>query len=296
MKKTLLAITLVPFAFIALFLLLFAGGPEIGATTTRCTVQSSTATGKLSAAQVASFAYAAGWRGTDLTIAVAITMPESGADTTAVQQGQPAATTGWGLWQITPGNSGLLDPAKNAAAAFAKYRASHGFSPWTTFVGGQYLPFMPWAADGVAHMSTVGLSCQASPTQSAVQDDIANATVGKVVIEQTPPALPGTFDSYPWGQCTYWVALHFPVPPYLGNAADWWPNAAAKGLPETQTPTAGSVVVYGSGGGYSSDGHVAYVIQVDSPTTFDVSEMNYVGVGIVDERTSTMEDVLGFIT
>lgn len=267
------------------------------ATTTSCVT--STATGKLSGAQIAGLAYAAGWRGNDLTIAVAITMPESGADSTAVQNGGPigAPLVGVGLWQITPGTQADLDPATNAAHAFAKYQgAGNTFSPWTTFVGGQYLAYMGWAAAGVAGMSTVGLSCQTSTTTSSVQDDIANANVGKVVVEATPPGLPATFDSYPWGQCTYWAAMHLTVPPFLGNAADWWANAAAKGVAETATPTVGSVVVYGAGNGYSSDGHVGYVIQVDSPTTFDLSEMNFMGVGIVDERTSDLTDVLGFIT
>lgn len=264
-----------------------------GATTTvNCTA--STSTGKLSAAQVASVAYSAGWRGADLTIAVAITMPESGADTTAVQQGQPAATTGWGLWQITPGNSGLLDAMANAKAAFAKYQAAHGFTPWTTFVGGQYLAWMGWAAAGVANMSSAGISCQKLP-QSAVQDDVAGAAAGKVVTEATPPGLPATFDSYPGGQCTYYVALHHPVPPYLGNAATWWQTGPQKGMQTSPTPQDGWVVVYGAGGGYSADGHVAIVIQVDSPTTFDIEEMNYLGTWVIDQRTSSMRDVEGFL-
>lgn len=54
-----------------------------------------------------------------------------------MQQGQPYATTGWGLWQITPGNSEpqagtdaqLLDPNANAKAAVAKYN-SQGLGAW----------------------------------------------------------------------------------------------------------------------------------------------------------------------
>lgn len=84
-------------------------------------------------------------------IAAAITGPESGFNPRAVQQGQPYATTGWGLWQITPGNSepqfgidqALLNPRNNAGAAVAKYRgAGSSFLPWTTFVSGAYRAFM----------------------------------------------------------------------------------------------------------------------------------------------------------
>jgi hypothetical protein len=83
-------------------------------------------------------------------VAAAITGAESGFNTRIVQQGQPYATTGWGLWQITPGNSEpqaginsqLLNGPANAVAAVAKYRGAGGFSPWTTFEDGAYLRFM----------------------------------------------------------------------------------------------------------------------------------------------------------
>lgn len=79
--------------------------------------------------------------------AAAITYPESGANPDSIQAGQPYATTGWGLWQITPGNSvpnvatdrGLLQPFANARAAVAKYKAAgNSFSPWTTYTSGKY--------------------------------------------------------------------------------------------------------------------------------------------------------------
>ena len=83
-------------------------------------------------------------------IAAAIAMAESGgAD--VIQQGQPYATTGWGLWQITPGNSEpqagtdsqLLNPQANAKAAVAKWKAAgESFQPWTTFTSGKYLQFL----------------------------------------------------------------------------------------------------------------------------------------------------------
>jgi hypothetical protein len=83
-------------------------------------------------------------------VAAAITGAESGFNPRIVQQGQPYATTGWGLWQITPGNSEpqagidgqLLNGPSNAIAAVAKYRGAGGFSPWTTFEDGAYLRFM----------------------------------------------------------------------------------------------------------------------------------------------------------
>ena len=84
-------------------------------------------------------------------IAAAITGAESSFNVKAVQKGQPYATTGWGLWQITPGdsepsagiNQQLLTGPSNAKAAVLKYRgAGDTFSPWTTYEDGAYKAFM----------------------------------------------------------------------------------------------------------------------------------------------------------
>lgn len=78
----------------------------------------------------------------------AVAMAESGGGN-VIQQGQPYSTTGWGLWQITPGNSesqcgtdaALLNPATNACAAVAKYN-SQGTGAWTTYTSGKYRGFL----------------------------------------------------------------------------------------------------------------------------------------------------------
>jgi Transglycosylase SLT domain len=80
-------------------------------------------------------------------VAAAITACESSFEPGIIQAGQPYSTTGWGLWQITPGNSvpgeygsdyQLLDPWNNAEGAVWKYDQAGGFSPWTTYVDGCY--------------------------------------------------------------------------------------------------------------------------------------------------------------
>ena len=108
--------------------------------------------GPQSLRQIERYRMAAGGPGGIIAhIAAAITGAESGFSPSAVQQGQPYATTGWGLWQITPGNSEpqaginyqLLNPYRNAIAAVAKYRqAGNSFSPWTTYMDGAYTAFM----------------------------------------------------------------------------------------------------------------------------------------------------------
>ncbi|HEV2378045.1 MAG TPA: hypothetical protein VGS19_38515 [Streptosporangiaceae bacterium] len=83
-------------------------------------------------------------------IAAAITGAEASFYPGIIQAGQPYITTGWGLWQITPGDSvpsqygsdyQLLDPWNNAEGAVAKYNVQ-GFNAWTTYFDGAYLQYL----------------------------------------------------------------------------------------------------------------------------------------------------------
>ncbi len=146
-------------------------------------------------------------------------------------------------------------------------------------------------ADGVLALAGSGTAGGATPV------------AGVHVITDPGPVFPGVppggYPTYGYapGNCTWWVAYNRPVPQDLGDAWQWLGNAAAHGLATSAEPTLGSIVVYGRGGGYSAYGHVALVIGVQ-PGSFTVSEMNYVGLGVVDERTSLWPDprhVEGFI-
>jgi len=102
-------------------------------------------------------------------------------------------------------------------------------------------------------------------------------------------------DHFPWGQCTWYVASLRNVT-WNGNAWQWAATAADAGRPEGMTPRVGSIVVFGPGGGYSFDGHVAYVVAVHGSHTFTIDEGNYLGLGVVDQRTVySLNDVEAFI-
>lgn len=102
--------------------------------------------------------------------------------------------------------------------------------------------------------------------------------------------------AYAFGNCTYYVATRFPgIYAWLGNAQNWIVNAKKQGYTTLASPAPDTVVVYGPGNGYSSLGHVAVVDHVNSDGTFQVSEMNYRGYNLVDQRRSTMRGVIGFI-
>lgn len=102
--------------------------------------------------------------------------------------------------------------------------------------------------------------------------------------------------SYADGNCTDGACLLAPwIPEDLGDGGDWAANAPSHGLQVTMIPTAGSVVCYCRGDGYSPYGHCAYVERVNPDGTILVKEMNYVAFNQYDERVSTLSDVCGFI-
>jgi len=132
----------------------------------------------------------------------------------------------------------------------------------------------------------------------------AESTTGRVLRLDSLQALfadvpPGGYppSTYAWGNCTWWVAYNRPVPPYLGDGWRWLASAAAAGMATWSQPAVGAIVVYRASPGYDVvHGHVAVVIAT-GPGFFRVSEMNYAGLGLVDDRDSPWPDwhVEGFI-
>ena len=102
-------------------------------------------------------------------------------------------------------------------------------------------------------------------------------------------------DTFPYGQCTYYVASRRDVS-WGGNAGSWFENANGV-RPEGHIPVAGSIVVFHLGW----FGHVAYVEDVNPDGSFVISEMNFYGSGggwgRVDRRTIAADDrsITGFI-
>ncbi|MGH7760726.1 MAG: CHAP domain-containing protein [Candidatus Dormibacteraceae bacterium] len=102
-------------------------------------------------------------------------------------------------------------------------------------------------------------------------------------------------DHFPYGWCTWWAAYNHRVT-WNGNAGDWLANASAQGFHTQPTPSVGAIAVYRPNSSYSPLGHVAVVIAI-SPTTYTVSEMNFIGWGQVSTRTVRWPDphLEGFI-
>lgn len=110
---------------------------------------------KLSAEQIARYAYDAGFRGHGLSTAVAVALAESGGNPRA-HNGVPPDNS-YGLWQINmigslgpdrrhqfhlDSNGELFDPAANARAANAISGDGANFGPWTTYTSGAYRQYL----------------------------------------------------------------------------------------------------------------------------------------------------------
>lgn len=115
------------------------------------------ATGKLTANQVRGLAYAAGFRGHDLDVAVAVAMAESGGKVRA-QNKNTNGTTDRGIFQInsTHGAGSTFDVNKNTAAAYSLYKQRGGFKDWVAYNSGAYKQYMGKTGSGKGSMS--GLS------------------------------------------------------------------------------------------------------------------------------------------
>ncbi len=103
---------------------------------------------------------------------------------------------------------------------------------------------------------------------------------------------------YAAGNCTWWAKNQAPWwPNGAGNAAEWFPYAQQHGFNVSQQPQQGALAVWGPGidppFGY---GHVGIVKGVQADGTFTVSEMNWQGLGKVDDRNvGDRANLVGFI-
>jgi len=85
---------------------------------------------------------------------------------------------------------------------------------------------------------------------------------------------------FPYGYCTYYVSTRRAIY-WSGNAISWLANARAAGFATGSEPQAGAIMVTTEGGW---TGHVAMVDAVNGDQV-TISEMNYVGWGVVSTRT-----------
>ena len=89
------------------------------------------------------------------------------------------------------------------------------------------------------------------------------------------PTYSSSASSYPIGECTWGAKVLAPwAGDYWGNGAQWAASAAAAGFRTGSQPQVGAIACWNDGG----YGHVAVVTAVQSTTSIQVSESNYLGI------------------
>jgi hypothetical protein len=207
---------------------------------------------------------------TDAQIAAAITGAESSFLPGNIQQGVDYCDAapdeaGWGLWQITCGNSvpaygtdfQLLDPWNNAEAAVSKCAADvaagdNCFAPWTTYATGKYESYLQSTAP-VTGLTDPGQYVQYSSTPPGTPASPAanpGSTYGPT-LGSTPS--PVSDDSA--GNFTAFVNSSGQLA-YDSFASSWSGPTVLPGTPRADSP-----VVVAPGGGYvffiESNGDIA---------------------------------------
>lgn len=154
----------------------------------------------ISAAQIAQYAYAAGFRGDSLTTAVAVALAESHGDT-GIHGDVNLQTGTWGpsvgLWQIRSLNPGHgtaaeqalrnaqanADPATNARHAYQISHQGNNFRPWSTYTNGAYRNYLNQARTASSRASS-GAAAGGAPTSFRV----APSALAQVAAELTAQA------------------------------------------------------------------------------------------------------------
>ena len=115
---------------------------------------------------------------------------------------------------------------------------------------------------------------QATVSTPAVAPAVQTQTVATPAATSRP-TYSSSASSYPVGECTWGAKVLAPwAGDYWGNGAQWAASAAAAGFRTGSQPQVGAIACWNDGG----YGHVAVVTAVQSTTSIQVSESNYLGI------------------
>ncbi|MFT8757771.1 COG3942 and LysM peptidoglycan-binding domain-containing protein [Leuconostoc pseudomesenteroides] len=124
-------------------------------------------------------------------------------------------------------------------------------------------------------------------SQTKTSDTENNHDTAFVAIDKRNENIKNANNSYPFGQCTWYVKASLGwVGNYWGNAQDWAKSAQTEGYQVNGEAKPGSVAVFSPGlhGADATYGHVAVVEHVNSDGTILISEGN-AGRGLYSTRT-----------
>ena len=114
----------------------------------------------------------------------------------------------------------------------------------------------------------------ATQTQAVAQPAVQTQAAAAPVATTSRPTYSTSASSYPVGECTWGAKTLAPwAGDYWGNGGQWAASAAAAGFRTGSQPQVGAIACWNDGG----YGHVAVVTAVQSTTSIQVSESNYLG-------------------
>lgn len=95
-------------------------------------------------------------------------------------------------------------------------------------------------------------------------------------------------NTYDRGYCTWYAKEMRPdLPNRMGNAINWASSARKAGFTVSSVPRAGAIGQYGN--------HVVYITSVNDNGTFNLSEMNARGLGVISTRSNVSPNGWQFI-
>ncbi|AFJ25050.1 Secreted antigen GbpB/Peptidoglycan hydrolase [Streptococcus parasanguinis FW213] len=152
--------------------------------------------------------------------------------------------------------------AASAAAAEAAYRAKQ-----------QEQQAAVKASANTTLQAQVQAAAQTPATASAAQP-VAQTQATAQAATVSRQTYSSSASSYPVGECTWGAKTLAPwAGDYWGNGGQWAASAAAAGFRTGSQPQVGAIACWNDGG----YGHVAVVTAVQSTTSIQVSESNYLG-------------------
>ncbi|MCT0485174.1 LysM peptidoglycan-binding domain-containing protein [Weissella paramesenteroides] len=239
----------------------------------------STANASLAAASSAA-AQSAATSAANASLAAANSAAAQSAATSAANASLAAASSVAAQSAATSAANASLAAASSAAAQSAATSAANAS-----------LAAASSAAAQSAATSAANASLAAASSAAAQPQKVATSTASNNVVSADT-----TGNTYPYGQCTWyvkgdlsWVGNHW------GNASAWPSSATAAGHTVNSTASVGAVAYFAPGvGGASAYGHVAVVDSVNSDGTITISEANYAGK-LYNSRTISLSSVSGFI-
>ncbi|MBY4956094.1 peptidoglycan hydrolase PcsB [Streptococcus suis] len=160
------------------------------------------------------------------------------------------------------------EAARQAAARQAEYQAQQAALAQQQ-VASVSVPVVSTPVETTV-TETVATVSQSTPTVSTPTTSISSGSGSSAAANNA------RYDasSYPIGECTWGVKSQLSwVGPYWGDAKQWLASARAEGFSTGSTPQVGAIAVW-TGGYY---GHVAVVTAVQSSTSIQVVESNYMG-------------------